>query len=236
MKKVSTIIAIGVFSIWSVGAHAQLGGLGSLGGAKGNKTESKDAGSKEDFGAKADKFSADAAVIRDAVAWSLIQISAAVGDKKQIAMAKKAQESLNSATNPKESAAKAGTVIKDLSAEVSLQMKAADTKEKIKNLSPEMQKKVAASLLAVGIAALKLPKLLEEGQGILQGLSSNMMANMSRIGPLKDGLSMLGEAAPKLPPIVSAGFELMKAAKVNAEAPTEGAKLTVDKNPTFPEE
>ena len=96
---------------------------------------------------------------------------------------------------------------------MTLALKSAETQEKIKNLSPEMQKKVAASLLAVGIASLKLPKMLEDGQGILQGLSSNMMANMSRIGPLKDGLSSLGEAAPKLPPIVSAGFQLMKNAK-----------------------
>jgi hypothetical protein len=231
MRKSFTVFAISMLSVWSLAAHAQLGGLGAL---KGNKTESKDAGSV-DLGAKADKFSADAALIREAVAYSLLQIKAAVEDKNKIAETRKSYESLKATTNPKESAAKAGTIIKDAGAEVTLALKSAETQERIKNLSPEMQKKVAASLLAVGIASLKLPKLLEEGQGILQGLSSNMMANMSRIGPLKDGLSSLGEAAPKLPPIVSAGFQLLKNAKVDAATPTEGAELKVDRDVTFPE-
>jgi hypothetical protein len=231
MKSIFTVLVIGLLSVWSLGAHAQFGGLGAL---KGNKSESKDTGSA-DLGSKADKFSADAALIREAVAYSLLQIQAAVSDKDKIAEAKKSYESLKGATDPKESAAKAGTIIKDTGAEVALALKSEETQEKIKNLSPEMQKKVASSLLAVGIASLKLPKLLEEGQGILQGLSSNMMANMSRIGPLKDGLSSLGEAAPKLPPIVSAGFQLLKNAKVDAVTPTEGAELKVDKDVTFPE-
>lgn len=232
MKKIITVLAVGVLSAWSVDAHAQMGGLGGL---TGKKSESQSAGS-EDIRAKADKFSADAALVRDAVAWSLIQITAALGDKEQIALAKKAQDSLNATTNPKENAAKTGAVIKDLGATVSLQLKAADTQEKIKKLSPEMQKKVAASLLGVGIAALKVPDLIEQGKGILQGLSSNPVANMSKIGPLKDGLTMLGQTAPMLPPIVTNGFKMLQAVKVNAGTPTAGAKLTVDKKPQFPEE
>jgi hypothetical protein len=231
MKKIFAVFTIGMLSAWSVDAQAQMAGFGAL---IGNKTGSKSAGS-EDIGPRADKFSADAALVRDAVAWSLIQITAAVGDKQQIALAKKAQESLSASTNPKENAAKTGAVIKDLSATVSLRLKAADTQEKIKNLSPEMQKKVAASLLGLGIATLKVPKLLDEGKGILQSLSSNPLANMSKIGPLKDGLSILAEAAPKLPAIVSAGFTMLKTMKVNAGTPTEGAKLTVDKKIAFPE-
>lgn len=210
MKKAVSVLIFGIFSLLSMNGYAQLGGLGALKG--GAKTESK-SDSGGNAAEKADKFVAEAALIREAVVYSLIQINAALGDKNQIAIARKQAESLSAETKPKELAAKQGTAIKDLSAEADRILKNAETEEKIKSLSPEMQKRVAQSLLAVGIAALKLPDTLEEGQSLVSELSANMMANMSRIGPLKDGLKILGETAPKLPPLVSTGFKLMQAAR-----------------------
>jgi len=233
VKKVVSGMLCGVFLLLSMDGYAQLGGLGALKG--GSKTESKNE-SGGNAAERADKFVADATVIREAVVYSLIQINAALGDKNQIAIARKQAESLAAETKPKELAAKQGTAIKDLSAEADRILKNAETEQKIKSLSPEMQKRVAQSLLAVGIAALKLPDTLEAGQALVSELSGNMMANMSRLGPLKDGLKTLGETAPKLPPLVSTGFKLMQSAKVDAGSPTKDAELKPNKEIVFPEE
>lgn len=232
MRKVLSVVVISMVSFWSVGAQAQLGGLGGL---VGKKSEPNKAGT-ENLGARADQFAADAAEFRIAVAYSLIQIVGAVGDKNQIALAKQSRDSVKADTNPRENAARVGKVIKDLSAVAATQLDGAAAQQKVKKLTPEMQLKVADALLNLGIASLKLPGLAENGQEILQGLSSNPMANMSKIGPLRDGLSMLAATAPDLPKIASLSAKLLSTVKVNAPTPTAGTKFKVDPNPSIPDE
>lgn len=197
-------------------AHAQFGGLGALTG--GSKSSSGD------VGPMIEEFNKDSALINQAVSSSLIQIVAALGDKEQIAKVKTHSDGLSKTTDAKEQGSIRGTVIKEQAAVAQELLKSADAKAKMAKLTPEMQQKVAKSIFQVGIAALRIPGLTDKGKKIIEGVGSNPM-NLGKIGPVKDGLSMFGDAAPKLPAIVSTGLKLMRDVKMDPGTPTADSKF-----------
>lgn len=198
----------------SVSAHAQFGGL--LGGARG--------GGGGDTGALIDRFNADSALINRAVAHALAQIVVALGTKEQSASVQKVFEESTKKTDAKEAGALQGTIIKTNGAIAQEAMAAKDAKEKLEKLSPEIQKKVAESIFAVGVASLKIPGVLDTGKKIIEGVGSNPMM-IARLPAVKDGISLLADAAPKLAPLVSTGFSLMREVKVDPGNPTASAEL-----------
>lgn len=113
-------------------------------------------------------------------------------------------------------------------------LKAEDAKAKMEKLSPEMQQKVGKSLLAVGIAALRLPGLVDKGKNIVAGVGTNPM-HLGKLPSLQSGLNMLSDAMPKLPTLVSTGFQLMRDVKLDPGTPTATAELKVDNNVKFPD-
>lgn len=209
-------------------ANAQFGGLGGMLGGAGRSASSADAGSL------IDQFNKDSELISGAVSYSLIQIVAALGDKTQIAAVKTLNDNLASSTDPKEQGSIRGTVIKEQSAVAQELLKSDEAKAKMEKLSPEMQKKVAKSLFAVGIASLRLPGLADKGKGIVSGVGSNPMY-ISKLPAVQSGLTMLGDAIPKLPSIVSTGFKLMRDVKLDPGTPTADTKLEIDNNVKFPD-
>ena len=50
--------------------------------------------------------------------------------------------------------------------------------------------------------------------------------NITKVIPVKDGLSLYGDVLPKLPTLVTTGFQLMRDVKVEAGNPTVEAKLS----------
>ena len=203
-------------------ANAQFGGLGgSLGGLLGGGSGSA---SSADTGTMIDQFNKDSDLISGAVSYSLIQIVAALGDKTQITAVKALNDNLANATDPKEQGSIRGTVLKEQSAVAEELLKSKDAKAKMEKLSPEMQKKVSQSLLAVGIASLRLPGLLDKGKGIVTGVGANPM-HLGKLPSVQSGLTMLGDAMPKLPTIVSTGFKLMRDVKLDPGTPTADAKI-----------
>jgi hypothetical protein len=206
-------------------AHAQFGAL--LGGAKGG-------GGGGDVSALVDEFNRDSVLIREAVTYSLIQIVAALGDKQQIAEVRAKNDSLSKTTDPKEAGSLQGQAVTQLSVVVQQLLDSADAKQKMEKLSPEMQKKVGQSILAVGIAGLRIPGMLDKGQRAIEGVGANPMM-VTKIVPVKDGVAIFAETLPKLTKIASTGLALMRDVKMEAGTPTADAKLVVDKNVSIPE-
>jgi hypothetical protein len=212
-KLLGLILLLGV----SLSANAQFGGL--LGGKPA-------AGGGGADPAAIEKFTVDAALINKAITYASLQIIAALGDKNNLAGIKQSLEKMNS-SDPKDQNAVMGTVLKtDLAASIDL-LKSKEGKEKMEKLSPEMQQKVAKSIFAVGVAALRLKPMMDNGQKVVQGMGSNP-AMLSKLGLVKDSLSLLGTAAPKVPDLVTAGFALMKDVKVDPGNPTSDSELKLE--------
>lgn len=221
-KIFAIFVALGLIS----SAHAQFGGLGGmLGGGK-----SSGGG---DVSAMVGEFNKDSSLINEAVTYSLIQIVAALGDKEQIAKVKTINDNLTKATDPKEKNAIQGTAIKDQTAVAQELLNSQDAKAKIEKLSPEMQKKVSKSIFAVGVAALRIPGMMDKGKKIMEGIGANPM-NIGMALPVKDGMSVFASALPKMPTIVSTGLSLMRDVKVDPGNPVADSKLVVDTSPTIP--
>jgi hypothetical protein len=228
-KLLALVASLGV----AFSAQAQLGGFGSmLGGAAGAGASTTTA--KGDLTSQIDGFNSESKIISDATVYALLQIQAALGDKQDAAMAKQTADNLSKATDPKEIGSIKGTVIKEQSARSEELLKSAAAKEKMAKLKPEMQKKVAASIFTVGVAALKIPGLLNTGQGIVSGLSTNPMM-ITKLVSIKDGISLLGDALPKLGTIASVGVQLVRDVKVDPGNPTAETALKVDTSVSIPE-
>jgi hypothetical protein len=210
----------------SVSSHAQFGGLGGMLGGGG--------GGGGDISAQVESFNKDAVLIREAVAFALVQIVGALGDKTQIAAAKEQAANLSKSTDTKEAENLQGTVIKNsLSAATSL-LSDSKAKEKMEQLSPELKKKVGQAIFAVGVSALKLPGTVDTGKKIMQGVGTNPM-NITKAVPVKDGLALFADVLPKLPDLVSTGLKLMRDVKVDPGNPSADSK--VEKvSPSFPAE
>lgn len=205
-------------------ANAQFGGLGGLGKSGGGG----------DVGALIDKFNADNALIREATAYSLLQIVAALGDKTQVATIKASNDSLTKTTDAKEKGSIEGTVIKEQTAVAKQLLESQEGKDRMQKLAPEMQQKVAKSILAVATAALKIPGMLDTGKKAIEGGMSNPL-QATKLLPIKDGVTMFAETLPKMVDIGKVGFQMLRDVKVEAGNPSADAKLTADKNVSIPE-
>jgi hypothetical protein len=224
MKRKFLVLMLSLGVIGS--AHAQFGGL--LGGAKGG-------GGGGDVGALVDEFNRDSVLIREAVSYSLLQIVAALGDKEQIAAVRAKNDSLSKTTDAKEIGSIQGTVLKEQSVVAQQILDGKEAKAKMEKLSPEMQKKVAQSILAVGIAGLRVPKMLDNGKKAIEGVGSNPMM-ITKIVPVKDGVAIFADTLPKMTKIASTGFALLREVKIDPGTPTADTKLVADKNLSIPEE
>jgi hypothetical protein len=221
----SKVLTVMMALVVSTSANAQFGGLGGLMGGGG--------GGGGDVGAQVLVFNQEANLISKTVAFALIQIVGALGDKTKIADIKAVNDSLSKSTDTKEIGAISGSVIKSNFAEADQLLKSADAKAKMENLSPEMQKKVAQSIFAVGVAALQIPGAINRGKNIVSSVGANPM-NIVKVLPVKDGLSMYIDVLPKLPTLVTTGMQLMRDVKVEAGNPTADAKLAPE-SASFPE-
>lgn len=225
-KIIALFIALGAVS----SSNAQLGGLGGmLGGMLGG---GKSGGG--DVGAMAEEFNRDASAINEVVAYSLIQIVAALGDKQQIAAVKAVNDNLAKATDPKEKGSIQGTAIKEQAAIADELLKSDQAKAKVEKMAPEMQQKVAKSIFAVGVASLRIPVMLDKGKRIMEGVGSNPM-NITKALPVKDGMAVFFDALPKMPSILTTGLKLMRDVKVDPGNPAADSKIEPDKNVNFPE-
>ena len=226
------VVALMMLMVVATTANAQFGNLvgGLLGGAA-----SAGAGGGGDVGVMVEEFNRDANNINEAVTYSLIQIVAALGDKKQIAEVKAVNDSLAKTTDPKEKGSIQGTAIKEQSAVAGELLKSQEAKDKIAKMSPEMQKKVGQSIFAVGVASLQIPIAMARGKNIIEGLGSNPF-NITKVLPIKDGLLIFSDVIPKLPTIVTTGYQLMRDVKIEPGNATKESKLVADKEPVFPEE
>jgi hypothetical protein len=173
-------------------------------------------------------------VIREATAYSLMQIVAALGDKTQVATIKASTDSLAKTTDAKEKDSIEGTVIKEQTAVAKQLLDSKEGKERMEKLAPEIQKKVANSILSVGIAALKIPGMLETGKKAIEAAASNPM-QAAKVLPVKDGVSLFADTLPKMVEIGKVGFQMLSDVKVQAGTPTVEAKLTTDKAISIPD-
>ena len=113
-------------------------------------------------------------------------------------------------------------------------LKSQEAKDKIEKMSPEMQKKVGQSIFAVGVASLQIPVAMLRGKQIVASIGSNPF-NITKVLPVKDGLLIFSDVVPKLPAIVTTGYQLMRDVKIEPGNATKESKLVADKEPVFPE-
>lgn len=217
VRIVTLLLCVGLVSV----AHAQFSS--PFGGAK----------SGGDISLQVDMYNGDASIINRSVGNALLQIVAALGTKEQVSAIREKADSLNKTTDPKEVGAIVGTIVKDDNGKSLELLKSADAKEKMAKLSPQIQKSVARSIFNVGIAALKMPDMIEKGKGIVSSAGSNPMS-IGKIAPVKNGMDLFIEALPKLPTIASVGLQLMRDVKVDPGNPTKDSKI--ENSPvSFPE-
>lgn len=204
-------------------ASAQFG-LPSLGGSKPS--------GGADVGELVTKFNAQNALISSAVANSLEQIIAALGDKTLIATEKEKYEAIQKVTDPQEKAKQEGTLIKEAAGEAQKLLDSKDAQEKMKNLAPQMQQKVAKAIFNVGVAALQVPGMLDTGKKAIEAVGSNPM-QISKVIPIKDGVALFADALPKMVQIGSSGVKLLQDVKVKAETPSASATLQPSSDSPF---
>ena len=217
----SKLIALVFALCLSTVAHAQFGAL--LGGTKPS--------GGGDIGAQVESFNATSLAINKAVGFAMLQIKSALGSKEEVAALKVQSESLSKTTDAKEAGSITGTILKDDNGKTLALMKDNDAKAKMEKLSPAMQQAVAKSILAAGIAALQMPGLAKKGQDILSGVGSNPM-NITKVLPVKSGLSSISDILPVLPTLVSTGMQLMRDVKVDPGNPTADATISTSE-PVF---
>jgi hypothetical protein len=59
--------------------------------------------------------------------------------------------------------------------------------------------------------------------------------NITKVLPVKDGLTVFAAALPKMPTLVSTGLKLMRDAKVDPGTPTKDSKLVSNSDVSIPE-
>jgi hypothetical protein len=185
-----------------------------------------------DVGELVTKFNAQNALISSAVANSLEQIIAALGDKTLIATEKEKYEAIQKVTDPQEKAKQEGTLIKEAAGEAQKLLDSKDAQEKMKNLAPQMQQKVAKAIFNVGVAALQVPGMLDTGKKAIEAVGSNPM-QISKVIPIKDGVALFADALPKMVQIGSSGVKLLQDVKVKAETPSASATLQPSSDSPF---
>jgi hypothetical protein len=206
----------------SFAANAQLPDL-KLGGGKGGGADP----------AAIEKFTADANLINKTVFYAVMQIQLALRDKTEIAAQKESVEKMNASTDPQEQNALMGTQMKTELAATTDLMKSKEGKERMEKLSPEMKQKVAKSIFSIGVAALRIQPMIDNGKKAVDGIMANP-AMLSKAGLIKDSLQLLAQAAPKLPELVSVGYSMLKDVKVDPGSPTNDSKLVPEK-PVVPD-
>ena len=193
-------------------------GLGDLTGSKPSATAGADVGTQ------VETFNKTAGLISQAMTFALNQIIVALGTKEQIAIAKANAEGLLKVTDPGERNSQAGKSLVTGVGLLTQTMAESSAKEKMANLSPEMKKQVAASMFAVGVSALQIPGAMDLGKQIMSSASANPM-NLSKVLPVKTGLSTFADILPTLPALVKNGSAMMREAKIEAPDPTFSAKI-----------
>lgn len=224
--KRSVIKALGLIGVASTSqiANAQFGGL--LGGGK-----STGGGDVE---GQINKFNSEAALISKAMSYAILQIQGALGSKEEREKIKVKVEALNKATDTKEINAIQGEIIKSDMAATTELMKSAEGKARMEKLEPEMQRKVAKSVFAVMLAGIKIKPMLDTGKNVIQGVGANPMM-LTKIGPVKDGLTLFGDALPKFPAFAEVGISMLRTVKIDPGNPTADSKLEPDTSVTIPD-
>ncbi len=204
-------------------AHAQLGGLGGM-------LSSLRGGGSVDIDKAVASFNTDAVVLREAIFYSMVQITGALKNKEEMAKTKQALDAVVSTTNPNEAASIQGIFIRTNFAAQNAFLGSSAAKDAMAKLEPDMQQRVAKSIFAVGVAALRIPKTLDTGKRIVESVGSNPLI-IPKALPVKDGLVLFADILPRLPTLVSTGMAMLREVKVDPGNPTAEAKLEFDKDP-----
>lgn len=216
---VLVVAALGV-SI-SLPASAQFGGL-SLGGKSNDKAA--DAG---DIEGKVKDFNGKSLEISRLTYVSMKAIEAAYASTEEAAKIAEQVKAFNSSTDAKEQQAKAAEVLKSDAAKIEEMTKSKDAAERTKNLSKDKQKQLLSGVVMFAIAGKRAADVAKVGSSIIQGAGSNPM-NLSKILPVKDGVSFLGSAGSATAKILPGLLDVLKGANLQVPAVTAESKVVDD--------
>jgi hypothetical protein len=223
MKTIRTAIVVAACLMATGGANAQLGGLGGMLG--GNKAS---AGASGDVAADVNTFVNKSAALSMLSGRAVMAINAAFASDTELAEKRAKMASFANITNPKEQLAKFEEVYKSEKAEAQARLDSGEMEKRMGTLSEEKKKMIGAALLNFGISSLQAVELTKSGQALIQSVSSNPM-NLTKIGPVKDALPLLGKVAGDSGSFLLGVTKVARGANITVQAPKVDSKpVTID--------
>lgn len=218
MKTIRTAIVVAACLMAASTANAQLGGLGGMLG--GNKVS---AGASGDVAADVNTFVNKSAALSMLSGRAVMAINAAFASDTELAEKRAKIASFANITNPKEQLAKFEEVYKSEKAEAQGRLDSGEMEKRMGTLSEEKKKMIGAALLNFGIGTLQAAELTKSGQALIQSASGNPM-NLTKLGPVKDALPLLGKVAGDSGSFLVGVTKVARGANINVQAPKVDSK------------
>lgn len=218
MKTIRTAIVVAACLMAASTANAQLGGLGGMLG--GNKAS---AGASGDVAADVNTFVNKSAALSMLSGRAVMAINAAFASDTELAEKRAKIASFANITNPKEQLAKFEEVYKSEKAEAQGRLDSGEMEKRMGTLSEEKKKMIGAALLNFGIGTLQAAELTKSGQALIQSASGNPM-NLTKLGPVKDALPLLGKVAGDSGSFLVGVTKVARGANINVQAPKVDSK------------
>ncbi|HEY0489609.1 MAG TPA: hypothetical protein VGD30_08875 [Telluria sp.] len=217
MTKIRNVAVLTACLLTASAAHAQLGGLGGMLGAKNT------AGSA-DISADINAFVSQSNALREMTSRSVIAINAAFKSAGDSEASRAAFAAANALTNAKEKHAKLNELYESNAAELERLVKSGEAKELMGKLDAAKKKQIGDALMNFGIGSLQAVVLTKTGQSLLQKAGSNPM-NVTKMMPVKDSLPVLGRV------VSDAGGFMVGVGKLAKGANIEVPAVKVDSKP-----
>ena len=214
MKTIRKTIAFAACLMAAGTAHAQLGGLGSLGSALGI---GKNASAGADVSSDVKGFIQRSVLLSEMTSRSLAAINSAFATDTEIEKKRAALAAINQITDPKEKQARYAELYKSESAETQRLLESGEMEQRIGTLDGEKKQQVGNALVNFGIGSLQAVVLTRDGQAIVAKTSANPM-DLHKVIPVKDVLPVLAKVASDSGGFVLGVAKLAKGANIEVPA------------------
>jgi hypothetical protein len=214
MKKIAQAVMVAACLMGAGAAHAQLGGLGGLLGAKSGGG---------DIGADVNTFVNQSAALSKLTGSAVIAINMAFANAEQRDRTKVELDAIAKLTDPKEQKARTAALVESQSAEAKRLYESGEMKARMGTLDGASKKQVGDALLNYGIGALQAAALTKTGQSLIAKASANPMA-LPQILPVKDSLPLLGKVVSDSGGFIAGVIKLAQGAKIEVQQPKADSK------------
>lgn len=202
-------------------AHAQLGGLGNLGGMLGgNKAATKSSG---DVATDVQSFLAKSTALSLQTGEALTAINSAFASETKKAEKIDKLATIAKLADPKEREALIKELYKSEAAEAKTLFESGEMEKQINNLSSEKKQLISKALVNFGSGSLQAVDLTKQGQAVIQSVATNPMM-IAKVAPVKDALPLLGQVATDSGGFIAGLLKLARGANIQVPTPKADTK------------